>query len=330
MIRLITGNPGNAKTLFALYDLLAQLEENEKEGLKRNVYYFNIEFDLEHTLNEKVKDWVKVDSEDLTTNLPLLYGDEHPVIKHGSIILVDECQDLYPTRNKGDVPEFLKFFEKHRHTGCDFWLITQKPRQIDIHLRELTGEHYHFQRVLGREASRVKYLNRLIDSKSENSLEIQTQVRKFPKELYGLYKSAVLHTHKRKLPWKLKVGLPLLFLFLAAMVFVVYHTLFEKNKNKTETSSTINSSALPTSIPTHSQEDFKIYLSSVISVNSSVMPVFIYVSDIGAKIILYKKDLAKLGHFEEIRPGLYTFNSVVIPYLPEGGKKNEKNTIFNN
>lgn len=326
MIRLVTGNPGNAKTLFTLYDLIKQIEEHKKDGLNRKVYYYNIEFNPEHELYEQVKDWIKVEAHDLTINLPSLYDNQHPTIEQGSIILADECQDLYPTRSKGEVPPFLKFFEKHRHTGCDFWLITQKPRQLDIHVRELTGEHYHFQRVLGRDASRVKFLNRLIDDKSENSPEIQTQVRKFPKQLFGLYKSAVLHTHKRKLPWKLTVGLPLIALFLAAMIFVVYHILFSKHKTE---SATVDSTTLnPPIYQTKPDSNFKIYLSTTIQLNGKLYPVFTYRTNDNAQIQLFYKDLAAIGKVTTLRPGVYKFNGSIIPNLPNGQSQNDNKNLF--
>ncbi|MBN2745159.1 MAG: hypothetical protein JXR34_00395, partial [Bacteroidales bacterium] len=140
---------------------------------------------------------------------------------------VDECQDIYPTRTKAEVPAFIKFFEKHRHTGCDFFLITQQIRQIDIHLRSLVGDHEDFKRVMGRDLIRVRQLNRVIEGKDETSTELLTSNRPYPKQLFGLYKSAPVHTHKRKMPKILTIVLPLALLFILISFYTVYNVLFD-------------------------------------------------------------------------------------------------------
>jgi hypothetical protein len=172
----------------------------------------------------------------------LLYNDEHPHIKQKSIILADECQDLFPTRSKGAVPEFLKFFEKHRHTGTDFFLITQKIRQIDIHLRGLIGDHYDYSRALGQNFVKYRYLPRVIEGDDEKSAEIQKGNKKYPKEIFGLYKSAVIHTHKKKLPLKIVLGAPLMLLFILMMIYFLYSVLFSESTGDVAPSSSSQSS----------------------------------------------------------------------------------------
>lgn len=227
MIYLITALPGVGKSLLTIDRVIDDRKKFEDEHNKtRNVYYFNLDFDTEHALYNKVQDWQAVTAQDLTEDLPKLYNDEHPTIKHGSIILIDEAQDVYPQRTKAVVPEYLKFFEKHRHTGCDFYVITQKIRQIDIHLRSLVGEHWDMKRVMGRDLVSIKSLNRIMEGDDEKSPEIQTSQKKYPKHLYGLYKSAVLHTHKKKLPLKLTLGVPALFALICGMAYLLYSILF--------------------------------------------------------------------------------------------------------
>jgi len=336
MIYLSTGLPGAGKTLFTIQKILKYLEDFKKEtGIDRKVYYFNVEFEKTHLLYDKVKDWIKVDSQDLTVNLPLIYDNNHSVIEQKSIIFIDECQDIYPVRNKGAVPSFLKFFEKHRHTGCDFFLVTQKIRQIDIHLRELVGEHSSYERIFSRNAVKIKTLNKIIDEKSFDSAEIETNVKKYPKELFGLYKSAVLHTHKKKLPVKIVYGVPLILLFIFLMIYWGYSILFKSKSNveieNNNLSDIKNSSFLYKKKSLFSlPSDSKIYLSTVLKINNSFVPVFIlYSSSDSSKIILYSDDLQKMGDFKVVRNGVYFFNGKIILHIPRVST-NEKSVIGNN
>lgn len=236
MIYLFTGLPGEGKTLNAL-DFVIQLQFSQEK--KRRVYYANFQkfengkaFDENHPEFSKVADWIEVTQTDLTTDLPKLYDSDHPV-EHGSIVLIDECQDFYPTRQKAAVPEFLKFFEKHRHTGVDFVIVTQKIRQIDIHLRSLVGEHQDFKRIMGRDAVRVKKLNRCMEGEDLKSSEILTSTKRYPKNLFGLYKSSNLHTHKKKLP-KVLLLFPVAIVFILVMLYILYDSLFVRDEPQKE------------------------------------------------------------------------------------------------
>lgn len=233
MIYLFTGLPGAGKTLNALDFVINLQNEGEK---KRKVYYANFQkfengnaFDTSHPLFETVEDWQEVTKEDLTIDLPKLYDCDHPV-DHGSIVFIDEAQDYYPTRQKAAVPEHLKFFEKHRHTGVDFVIVTQKIRQIDIHLRSLVGEHQDFKRIMGRDAVRVKKLNRVMEGDDEKTAEILTSTKKYPKKYFGIYRSTTLDTHKKKLP-KILLLFPVILLFIVGMVFWLYSSLFSSHRS---------------------------------------------------------------------------------------------------
>ena len=235
MLYLYTGSTGDGKTLNALHDVIQAQKQQEKDtGEKPTVFYTNFQhfsqsdykkgncsksaigkaFDPEHPNYDDVSDWVEFELEQLK-NIWALYDDNHPILKPESIIVIDECQDIYRTRTRGDVPEYILFFEKHRHTGCDFYAITQATRQVDIAFRELVNEHRDLKRVMGRDAVRIKTLHKTIEDKHKDLFDqIQTSTRKYPKHLYGLYRSTAKVTHKKKLPKKITIGLPLLLLFI--------------------------------------------------------------------------------------------------------------------
>jgi len=213
MIYLYSGLPGTGKSLFTINDVINASENfKTEEGLSRQVYFYNITFLNDHDKYSTVENWIQLDQSDLLQNLPLLLDDKHPVIKQGSIILVDECQDIYPTRRSGEAPNWITFFEKHRHTGCDFFLITQNTSQMDAHLRRLVGEHHDLKRVLGRDLVSDSVLGRVQEGKDKDSEEAIKNKRTYPKSLFGLYKSAVIHTHKKPLPAKIKYVLPITFI----------------------------------------------------------------------------------------------------------------------
>lgn len=261
-IYLRTGNPGAGKTINTLDEVITTRDEMPD----RKVYFYNITFHPEHELYPKIQDWIPLSSDDLTRDLPLLlerdeegtssYVNAHPNIEYGSIVLVDEAQDLYPTRTGSQkMPSFLKFFERHRHAGLDFYIITQKPRQIDIHLRELAGHHIHYERSFGLEAVKKLEHNKVIEdlNKIDDSITVSRSV--YPKRLYGLYKSAAVHTHKRKLPKRLVYGLPFVIFLILAMGFILYHVVSSFGSSDTEKQPSNNSGSTSTPLFSSSRKN---------------------------------------------------------------------------
>jgi zona occludens toxin len=181
MIYLHTGQPGAGKTLYTVWHVK---QWAEKEN--RPVYYNGIP-------ECKVPGWIELQD-------PLKWFDCPP----NSIIILDEAQRVFRTRGTGaTVPEHVAKLETHRHLGIDLVIITQHPMLIDSNVRRLTGTHKHVMRAFGaayavvHEWSQVK---EQCDKTRGDSLKTQFA---YPKEAFGLYKSAEVHTHKRKLPWRM-------------------------------------------------------------------------------------------------------------------------------
>lgn len=186
MITLITGTPGASKTLNAI-DLVL----NDPAFQDREVYVYNI-----HLLAPgKALGWQTIDLEQAKTWYEL---------PHGSVIILDECQDLFPPEKFGNkVPDHIRQLNTHRHLGVDLVLITQHPKLIDTKVRRLVGQHMHFKRQFGlQSATRFTFQECADDPNDYFAQKAATKTRKrFNKKLYGLYKSAEVHTHKRKIPW---------------------------------------------------------------------------------------------------------------------------------
>lgn len=194
-IKLFTGLPGAGKSL-SLVDELRRMHKSEPG---RPVYAFGIDGLREGLAKEcDPRKW---------QDLP-----------DGSIVVVDEAQNVWPSRRAGDPPDHVRAFSEHRHRGFDFLIATQNPKFIDSYLRGLVGGgggfHVHLVRRWG--ASAVdRYLwqegQEDVGSRTVRALG-QRQRWKYPKECFDMYKSSTMHTVKRKMPWQyfLMIGAGLL------------------------------------------------------------------------------------------------------------------------
>jgi len=180
MIYLITGSPGDGKTLYALNFVKAMAEKEN-----RPVFYSGIP-DLRLP-------WTEVDA-DKWFDCPA-----------GAIIVIDECQRLLRPRSYGSsVPQYVSAFETHRHTGHDVFLITQHPMLMDVSVRRLAKRHFHCMRRFGFQASTVhEFIEGVRDNPEKNREGSVRHDFLFPRESYGWYKSAELHTHKVRIPARL-------------------------------------------------------------------------------------------------------------------------------
>lgn len=241
MIVVTTGVPGAGKTLWAIAWVKAKAEKEN-----RPVYYSGIA-DLKLP-------WIEHD--------PTKWMD----CPANSIIVIDECQRVFRPRAHGNtVPDFVAALETHRHKGVDLVLITQHPMLIDSNVRRLCGLHFHVVRSWGRQKATVHEwptIKENCDKSREDSVRHEFS---YPKEVFGFYKSAEVHTHKARIPYHVWI--------IAAVPFVVgfagwrvYNNWFPKDKPPEALlqagSSSIapgSSSAAPGSVKTKEQflADFK-------------------------------------------------------------------------
>lgn len=194
MILVITGLPGNGKTLFTI----SQVKEwAEREG--RPVYY--------HGIPELTLDWMQLDD-------PTQWASVPP----RSIVVIDEAQKTFRNRSLGSQPpKFVTDLETHRHLGIDLVLITQHPSLIDPAVRRLAGRHQHLVRIWGTESSTVHRWDSVKDNCDKSRADSEKTKWAFDKSVYSLYKSAEVHTMKRSIPKRVKtlVALGAVFVVLA-------------------------------------------------------------------------------------------------------------------
>jgi len=174
MITIITGTPGAGKTALAV-DMLTEVKD-------RPVFVDGIpELQIPHEVCEG-KDW--------------------PSLPDGSLIVIDEAQRVFRPRSQGSaVPEYVAQLETHRHRGIDIWLVTQHPTLLDANVRKLCNRHIHIRSLwAGR---RLYEWSEVADPSSRTERESSAS-RKYslPKKVFGLYKSASLHTKQsRRIPF---------------------------------------------------------------------------------------------------------------------------------
>jgi len=188
MLYLVTGQPGNGKTLYSfgiVEDVQKAWKKAQPEAPERTVYQSGIP--------NLLLPWLELDD-----------GSRWHEQSGGAIVVIDECQRIFPPRKQGaQVPKHVSEFETHRHRGFDIILITQHPQLLDIAVRKLVGRHFHVVRKFGRETAKVLQWERCVDP-HDRSVQKDALVTRFPfpKERYKVYKSADVHTVKKDFPIK--------------------------------------------------------------------------------------------------------------------------------
>ena len=202
MINLITGLPGNGKTLYALSYVKEWAEKDN-----RPVFYAGIK--------DLMLPWTEID--------PTKWF-ECPA---NSIIVIDECQTVFRPRSIGkEPPDYVAKLETHRHQGLDIVLITQHPLLADSAIRRLVGKHVHVVRTFGTERATLHEwasVRENCDKPAGRADSIKHQW-KYPKEAYSFYKSAEVHTVKRNIPMRVYLFALVPILLLAAVVYMKYFT----------------------------------------------------------------------------------------------------------
>lgn len=204
MINLITGQPGAGKTLRTLQEVK---ELSEKE--KRQVYYSGI--------TDLKLPWIEIDADKWF---------ECPI---GAIIVIDECQRIFRTRANGsNVPKHVCELETHRHKGLDLFLVTQHPMLVDGNVRRLVGRHLHVMRAFGMKKATIHEWLGIKENCDKSRADSIKHVWSYPKDVFNYYKSAELHTVKRRIPAKLLLLFALPFVVVGAFYYVYTHLVNKK------------------------------------------------------------------------------------------------------
>jgi zona occludens toxin len=236
-IYLNTGTPGAGKTLFTLWtveqrriadnkqlhaDWVASGSDSTTPALERDVYYFNINVkNLPWIRLAKPEDWI-----------------EKPV---GSLFVFDECQEAFPPRaNSSTPPKYVSELAKARHQGYDLYFVTQHPTFVDPYIRKLAEEHNHLMRPYGAKRAVVHTWKGVKDNCDKSRKDSLRSSFKHPKEVYGWYKSAEVHTHKLRIPRKI-----LMMALIPVLLGACGYGLYNYVQGKIHPTSSSTSSVLP-------------------------------------------------------------------------------------
>lgn len=200
MIFWYTGQPGHGKSLHAIeraMDLVAA---------GRTVYACNVNgLDYEKTgilpmTPDEFKEW----------------PDKLP---DGAVVLVDECYQfgmLGKLPPRATLPRHIDELARHRHRGLDFIFVSQSPsKQCHEFIIDLIEEQIHVRRMFGTNFVELKKFDRH-ESNPAKARALTTQRHTLNRKSKGLYKSTVLDTSEKRIPWYYKalaVGLVVVPLF---------------------------------------------------------------------------------------------------------------------
>lgn len=204
-ITLVTGLPGNGKTLYALWYVQ---QWAKREG--RPVFYAGIK--------DLTLPWQVIDPYDWR-NAPA-----------GAIVVIDEAQrahdaeckkPLFAPCMRNAVPAWVADLTVHRHGGVDLVLITQHPSLLDLSVRRLVDRHLHIVRKWGLQSATVHEWRECRDDCNRRRGDSSKSSWRFPREVYGWYKSAEVHTMRVRIPWRVW-GMGIVVLALAGLVWFVW------------------------------------------------------------------------------------------------------------
>ena len=195
---LVTGLPGAGKTLYALARW-----KPEAEKAARPVFHNGIK-DL------NIPGWQVWDVEKWEQLPP------------GALLIVDEAQYAFKITGRGQTPEWVQRLATHRHEGIDIVFITQHPGLLDVFVRKLCDRHFHVMRKFGLQWATIHEFATGVNENPHKSRKgsIRHDFR-YPKEVYGWYKSSELHTMKARIPMRVWIGLAVPFVVLT-LAFVAF------------------------------------------------------------------------------------------------------------
>jgi zona occludens toxin len=239
MIYLFTGAPGSSKTLNVIKMIS---EDSTFKG--RDIYY--------HRIKELKMPWISLNENEVK---------DWDTLPSGAVLVVDESQYLMPVRDpRKPLPEWILKMSEHRHKGYDLIFLTQSPNLLDAGFRRFVGRHTHIERIFGLESAKWLTWEKCVTEVDDHFKRKEAVIKRvgFDKKYFGTYKSAEVHTHKRKIP--AKVFIPFI-----ALIFLIFLVIYFLNS----WSNRIDNNQLPDSITAPVEKLAGMVKSSSVTVNGT-------------------------------------------------------------
>jgi len=196
-ITLVSGLPGHGKTLW----VLSKYRDETYSG--RPVYFSGI--------SDLRLPWIEWSPEKWAELPP------------GALFVIDEAWKPFPVRPRGEPPGWIGDLAVHRHKGIDFVLIVQHPSLIDVFVRRLVDRHFHVVRKFGTHWATIHEfptgVRENVDKSRSGSVRHEWR---YPKASMELYKSAEVHTVKRRIPARLLLLVFAVFAFVFGSIWGFY------------------------------------------------------------------------------------------------------------
>lgn len=226
-IVLITGTPGAGKTAHMVHMLVNDSMFKNSDGTPRKIFTNIKGLNIPDMPTIDVSSIASEQAESTDEKLSF-HGIYKWIVKpenHGSVVIIDEVQDVWPARSNGSqVPPNVAWLNTHRHLGVDIFVLTQNPKNIDVNLRGLVNKHLHVAKnKLGmRTLLEWKYCanNPLTQAK-----DAFAKVHKLDKKIFGYYKSAEVHTENKTKVTKWVFVLPIVLLIMPVALYFSYSLL---------------------------------------------------------------------------------------------------------
>lgn len=251
-ITLITAVPGAGKTIYAVWYIIKKAVE---EG--RTIYTAAIPELKLPTIRKGYKDlrtWPEREQIEVANEYQQdLPEDEIPTrllnFQEGSLIIIDEVQNLWPSSGSKEPPEDITYLTKHRHHGLEIVLITQAPQLVHSKVLAVVDKHLHIRKSwFGRQIFEwPEYCSttRAVSSR----LSAVRNSYKIPTQAYGLYRSASMHVTQKMTVPTFAYMIPIIIIFVGYFAHKSYNAVMDRAKPQETTIISETKAAEPTKAP---------------------------------------------------------------------------------
>lgn len=193
MITLITGTPGAGKTAWLISQLLKlQVTQPHRRLLAHGIPAFK----LSHIQIFCRSPFCDICQKVADKPADSLYMEDWPTWKQPyDLIVADEVQRVWKAKSGGIAPPDIALLDTHRHSGLDFWLITQSTKLLHSDVRVMISRHIH---LVAKWSGRKEYEWPECHDNVSSTVDAVERPYTLPKHVYKFYKSAEVHTKQDK------------------------------------------------------------------------------------------------------------------------------------